>query len=175
LIRSTPGRACALLLALAAVGSWVWPTGPDAPAAQKILHASTAPSAGLWPLMVFESDEDTVAMGAPERLEIPVDGSQWVSPGPMEQSGFVVAWAQLKAGFAATAIGSVSADGSTWTEITRASANANRSMPFLNLVLPVPEGHHFRLQLEGARGGGLEIVEASGGHWFPLSVPKSDS
>ena len=42
-------------------------------------------------------------------------------------------------------------------------------MPHVNLVLPVPKGHYFRLQMEGALGQGLEIIEERGGHWFPLN------
>jgi hypothetical protein len=137
--------------------------------------SSHAASAGFWPITMFGDDQAPAVLGAPERLSIPANGSQWTSPGSMKQGGLVVAWARLKDDFAATAIGSVSADGSTWTEIVRSSANANRSMPHLNLVLPVPEGYHFQLRLEGARGGGLEIVDESGGHWFPLGAAISGS
>ncbi len=163
--------ALVLLLAVAAVGAFFWTARTQAVAVERaeVAAASMAGNSSFWPVMGLGADEgEGASMGDPERLKIPVEGSTWTSPGSMKQSGFVVAWARLKGDFGATASGSISKDGSNWTEVIRASANANRSMPHLNLVLPVPEGYHFRVELEGARGGGLEIIETSGGHWFPM-------
>jgi hypothetical protein len=164
-----------LLLAVVAVGFWFRSARAQAVAVEhaQVAAASMSSASSLWPILGLGADDhEGAVMGDPERLGIPPEGSAWTSPGPMETSGFVVAWARLKADFAATAIGSISKDGSSWTEVTRSNANANRSLPHLNLVLPVPEGYHFRLVLEGARGGGLEIIDASGGHWFPMGAPS---
>jgi len=166
-------RTVAVVLAVAAV--WALSTAVERQAQAAGSSSTSAWQASVWPAGLFAADESRAAMGAPERLTIPPDGDSWVSPGPVTRSGFVTAWARLSHDKAGTAIGAVSSDGVNWTEVMRASANANRSMPHVNLVLPVPEGFHFRLTLEGARGGGLEIVEDSGAHFFPLSVSTPGS
>lgn len=163
-------RLWGTLLVLGAL-AWCWPA-PSATLDYEVAQATRAASTP-WPFVLL--GDDTGALGAPQRLSLPEVGNEWTSPGPMPTSGFIVAWARLKGDFAATAIGSVSPDGSTWTEIVRTGANANRSVPHVNVMLPVPAGYHFKLRLEGARGGGLEIVEDRGGHWFPLGADASGS
>jgi hypothetical protein len=175
IVSLTSGKARVLVAVLAVSSVWALSTSVERQAQASGASSTSAWQASVWPAGLFAADESGTAMGAPERLTIPTDGDSWVSPGPVTRSGFVTAWAKLSHDKAATAIGAVSADGTNWTEVMRASANANRSMPHVNLVLPVPEGFHFRLTLEGARGGGLEIVEDSGAHFFPLSVSTPGS
>ncbi len=150
-----------LFIALLFAAVWALATSP----------ASAAPttrtlSAGFGPVGLFAADGPT--LGAPTSLTLPNSGSHWTSPSAASTSGLVVAWAKLQPEYAATAIGEVSPDGRNWIEVVRGCANANRSVPYVNLTLPVPAGYRYRLTLEGARGEGLEIVEESGATWFPL-------
>lgn len=164
--------ASALIASVAAL-SWSWQVDAriDDVAGARSSQAAMTLSA-LWPTFNLTTSPGAPAvgsgLGAPLQLSIPGNGKEWISPSPATTSGLVAAWCELKPGTAGTAIGSISKDKRTWTEISRASANANRSMPHVNLLLPVPAGYHFRLQMEGAKGQGLEIMAARGGHWFPL-------
>jgi len=167
--------AAALSIALVAM-SWTWQVterlnDPNQLGEQAAhVDAGAYSYAGMMPALFGSAPAPLagVGFGDPLRVNIPTTGGQWISPAPTKSSGLIAAWAKLSPATAATAIGSISKDKRTWIQVMCQSANANRSMPYVNLVLPVPEGYYFRLQLTGAKGQGLEIVEERGGLWFPM-------